>query len=116
MISWIPLVAETDLDTIVERSHQTPCVLFKHSTTCSISAMAKARLERNWSFSTEEVAAYYLDLLAFRPISAKIAARFNVHHESPQLLLVVNGACTYDASHLDITVDELRSELPLSTK
>jgi bacillithiol system protein YtxJ len=113
MISWIPLIAESDLDTIATRSHETPCVLFKHSTRCNISALAKARLERDWSFSEQEVAAYYLDLLAYRPVSAKIAERFGVHHESPQVLLVVNGECVYDASHLDITVDELRSELPI---
>jgi bacillithiol system protein YtxJ len=111
MISWIPLVAESDLDTVAARSHQTPCILFKHSTRCNISALAKSRLERDWSFSEQEVTAYYLDLLAYRPISAKIAERFGVHHESPQLLLVVNGECIYDTSHLDITVDELRSEL-----
>jgi bacillithiol system protein YtxJ len=116
MISWIPLVAESDLDTVAARSHQTPCVLFKHSTRCNISSLAKARLERDWSFTEQEVAAYYLDLLAYRPISAKIAERFDVHHQSPQVLLVVNGECIYDASHLDITVDELRSELPIITK
>jgi bacillithiol system protein YtxJ len=116
MISWIPLVAESDLDAVAARSYQTPCVLFKHSTRCSISSLAKARLERDWSFSEQDVAAYYLDLFEYRPISTKIADRFNVHHESPQLLLVVNGACIYDASHLDITVAELQSELPIITK
>ena len=33
--------------------------------------------------------------------------RFSVHHESPQVLLIRNGECTYDASHLDISVAEL---------
>jgi bacillithiol system protein YtxJ len=88
-----------------------PCLIFKHSTRCNISAMAKYRLEDDWAFEPGRVEAYYLDLLNHRALSGHIAERFSVHHESPQVLLIVDGACTYDASHLDITVEELREAL-----
>ena len=109
MIKWIPMESEQQLDAIIERSKTVPCLILKHSTTCSISAMAKSRLERQWDFTNSEIEPYYLDLLKFRPISKAIAEKFHVHHESPQVLLIRNGDCTYDASHLDISVPELRA-------
>jgi bacillithiol system protein YtxJ len=108
MISWNKITTVAQLDAIAERSNTVPCLILKHSTTCSISAMAKTRLERNWDFNAADIEPYYLDLLSFRPISAAIAERFQVHHESPQVLLIRNGECIYDASHLDISVEELR--------
>ncbi len=109
MINWNKITDIAQLDAIAERSNTVSCLIFKHSTTCSISAMAKARLDRNWDFDATDIEPYYLDLLSFRPISAAIATRFDVHHESPQVLLIRNGECVYDASHLDISVDELHS-------
>lgn len=69
--------------------------------------MAKMRLESNWNFSEEELTPFYLDLKNYRSISSDIAEKFSVHHESPQVLLVRKGECIYDASHFDISVDEL---------
>jgi bacillithiol system protein YtxJ len=107
MIQWIPLNSEKQLDDIVKLSNDVPCLIFKHSTTCSISSMAKSRLEKNWDFPFEDMKPYYLDLKSFRDVSNAIAEKFDVFHESPQVLLIRNGVCTYDASHLDITVNEL---------
>ena len=109
MINWNKITNIAQLEAIAERSNTVACLILKHSTTCSISAMAKARLDKNWDFDAADVTPYYLDLLSFRPISAAIATRFDVHHESPQVLLIRNGECVYDASHLDISVEELHS-------
>jgi bacillithiol system protein YtxJ len=108
MINWIPLESLSQLDTIIQRSHNVPCLIFKHSTRCNISSMAKSRFEKNWDFESEEIEPYFLDLLSHRVISNEITEKFNIHHESPQLLLIQNGECSYDASHLDISVSELR--------
>jgi bacillithiol system protein YtxJ len=86
-------------------------LILKHSTTCSISQIAKGRLERDWAFSEAEIAPFYLDLLNFRSISHEIAQLFEIHHESPQVLLIIDGECVYDASHLDISVEELSEAL-----
>lgn len=107
MIHWKALESEDQIEAIVARSHEAPCVIFKHSVRCNISYIAKHRLEQKWDFAPDVLEAYYLDLIAHRPVSASVAERFGVHHESPQLLLIRNGECTYDASHLDISVDEL---------
>ena len=107
MINWNKITSIAQLEAIAERSNTVACLIFKHSTTCSISAMSKTRLEKNWDFNAADIEPYFLDLLSFRPISAAIAECFQVHHESPQVLLIRDGACIYDASHLDISVEEL---------
>ena len=38
-------------------------------------------------------------------LSTKIADEFDVYHESPQILLIVNGECIYDESHSGISMD-----------
>jgi bacillithiol system protein YtxJ len=49
-----------------------------------------------------------LDLIAYRPISLEIAEKFGIQHQSPQALVIDKGACTYSATHWDISVDELK--------
>jgi bacillithiol system protein YtxJ len=104
-MNWIPLTTVTQLTEIREASATKPVVIFKHSTRCSISAVAKSRLER--AATPDTISFYYLDLIKFRDISNKIAEDFNVPHESPQVLLIRNGACIYDESHSGITMDDL---------
>lgn len=101
-MNWNKLTSNDQLDAIKQESEKQPVLIFKHSTTCSISAMALSRMERNWNEQIG-VKPYYLDLLANRPISAKIERDFGVEHESPQVLLIRNGACVYDASHMGIS-------------
>ena len=84
-MNWIPLNSVEQLDLIHEASFVKPQVIFKHSTTCSISNMAFARFER--SAAPDTIDFYYLDLLNFRAISNSIAEKFKVHHESPQVIL-----------------------------
>jgi bacillithiol system protein YtxJ len=55
----------------------------------------------------EEVQPYFLDLIAYRQLSALVADVFQVHHESPQLLLIKNGECVLDQSHGDISISEM---------
>ena len=110
-MNWLPLTSIAEVESIKNRSQEMPCLLFKHSTTCSISAIAKARLERDWDFSETEMPAYYLDLLQFRPVSRFVAEDFDIYHESPQVLVIHGGECIYDASHLDISVEELKDAL-----
>ena len=90
---------------IMEQSKQQPVVIFKHSTRCSISSMAKNRLERE--ATPDNIVFYYLDLIRYRSVSNKIAEVFEVHHESPQVLLLRNGECVYDESHGGIDMGEI---------
>lgn len=105
LMNWIPLTDIAQLDTIRTNSASKPQLIFKHSTTCSISKMALDRFER--AAAPDGIDFYYLDLLNFRSLSTAIAESFQVHHESPQVILIKNGDCIYDESHYGIMMDEV---------
>ena len=86
-------------------------LIFKHSTRCSISMMAKRRFELDWDTLPADMPLYFLDLIKYRDLSNKIAQDFQVYHESPQLLLIKDGECILDQSHGGISVDETMSVL-----
>ncbi len=111
-MNWLEIKSEEDLSKLIEESFQDNIgvAIFKHSKRCSISSVAKMRLSSFWDFK-EELPIYYLDLIAFREISTLIAEHFDVKHESPQLLVIKDGECLYNASHMGISVKELHSEL-----
>lgn len=104
-MNWIQLNSDQQIEEIIRASDNQPQVIFKHSTRCSISTMAKGRLER--AGLPGHVPFYYLDLLSHRPISNKIAEMFSVEHESPQVLVIKNGKCVYTESHSGIHMDEI---------
>ncbi len=107
-MTWHTLTTENQLDEIIQNSHSQPVMIMKHSTTCSISATALARLERAWKDEAAgSLQPYYLDLLSYRAISNQIAQIFGVQHESPQVLIIKDGKSIYDASHFDIRFDEI---------
>ena len=105
-MNWNKLTSTAQLDEIKAESADQPVLIFKHSTTCSISAMALSRMERNWSESAG-IKPYYLDLLANRALSGQVADTFAVNHQSPQVLLIQDGKCVYDASHMSISFQAL---------
>ena len=104
-MNWTDLTSAEQLDAIKQESATQPVVIFKHSTRCSISDMAKGRLER--SSAPNGVKFYYLDLVRYREVSNKIAEVFGIRHESPQVLIIKNGECTYDESHNGISMAEI---------
>jgi monothiol bacilliredoxin len=112
-MDWFKLESEADLEKVVSDSfldENSGVAIFKHSTRCSISTMAKTRLSFKWKFK-EELPIYYLDLIQYRSISNLIAEKFSVAHESPQFLLIKNGECVYNSSHIGISVKTIESFL-----
>jgi bacillithiol system protein YtxJ len=103
-MSWLPLHDIQQWESILVNSHQGPQVVFKHSTRCSISTLAKSRIEKAFS-DTDQF--YLLDLLQYRHISNAIAGDLQVTHESPQILVIKNGRCVYQESHTAINYDEI---------
>ena len=109
-MNWIELTELNQLTTVKQTSFNKPVVLFKHSTRCGTSSMVLSRLNRA-ATPAMPVDFYFLDLIKHRDISNQIAQDFNEYHQSPQLLLIINGECTYAESHLGITMDELMEQL-----
>ena len=104
-MKWIPLTTEDQLEIIKEKSSSTPQVIFKHSIRCGTSSLAKSRLEKGTA--PDGIDFYYLDLITYRSISNRVAEEFKVNHESPQVLLIKNGDCVYEESHIGIQMDEI---------
>lgn len=108
-MNWQAITTVHDVEAIIERSTTVPCLILKHSTRCPISSIAMRRLEASWDLKDGEVDTYYLDLIQYRSVSDFIADQFGVPHESPQALLIKEGVCVHDASHLDINVANLKA-------
>ncbi len=104
-MNWIYLTSQAQLNEIAEKSVAKPQVIFKHSSRCAISGIAKSRLERN--FKPIDIDFYFLDLIAHRSLSAAVSEMFKVAHESPQVLLIKNKDCVYEESHSGINMDEI---------
>lgn len=98
-IAWTVLENESQLETILRDSKTKTQVIFKHSTTCGISRMALNRFTANFSLAPNLATMYFLDLHAFRKVSNTVAAKFNVIHQSPQLIIIRNGAVVFHTSH-----------------
>ena len=110
-VNWELLIDSAQLDEFLEKSNQKPVMLFKHSTRCGISSMAKNRLETDWHKVEEQIIPVYLDLLTYRSISNEIADRFDVVHQSPQIILLKDGKSIYNASHSAISVQAIKDLL-----
>ena len=105
-MNWINFTDSQQIQEIIELSKQKPVLIFKHSTRCSISSTALNRLERAWNL--DQAKAYYLDLIAYRPISNQLAEVFGVEHQSPQVLIIKDGKCIYTESHWEIAFDAIQ--------
>ncbi|OIQ16881.1 MAG: thioredoxin family protein [Flavobacterium sp. MedPE-SWcel] len=110
-LKWNELTQIQQLDTIVNESSETPVLIFKHSTRCSISRMALRSFEQEYEIAEDDLKPYYLNLLEYRNISNEIASRFGVMHQSPQILLIKNGKVLHYASHSDIDARTVQSKI-----
>ncbi|WP_066439362.1 bacillithiol system redox-active protein YtxJ [Chryseobacterium sp. CCH4-E10] len=104
---WKYIQSEEDLKKAIEHSFNQKIAIFKHSTSCFISKTVLKNFEKEIENSDRKPELYFLDLLAHRSISNKIAADLNIRHESPQLLVIENGKVVNNASHQHISADQI---------
>ena len=95
-------------DEIDEISHTKPVVLFKHSTRCIISRTVLKQFDADFQFPEEKIDWYLLDLLNHRDLYNEIASRYNVIHQSPQIIVIRNGKAVFNESHDGISVYDLK--------
>jgi monothiol bacilliredoxin len=108
-LPWEKLTSVDQLDSIVEESKATPVSIFKYSTRCGISRIVLRQFERAYDLNNDQMKLYFLDLIAFRNISDEISIKFQVMHESPQLIVIKNGVAVAHASHHGIRASELHN-------
>ncbi|RSK38262.1 bacillithiol system redox-active protein YtxJ [Mangrovimonas spongiae] len=107
-LPWVNLVDKEQLNLLEEASNNKLQIIFKHSTRCGISSMVKRQFEKEFPININ-VDLYYLDLLKYRDISNQITTKFNIQHESPQLLIVKGGEVIKHASHGQINDLDLKT-------
>lgn len=108
-MNWVSLEHLDQLNEIEEQSSSKFVVIFKHSTRCPISTVAKLRLKSKWNIGEDKLSFYYLDLIKHRDVSNEIENRYQVKHESPQVIVLKDREAIYDNSHLDISIKDLES-------
>lgn len=98
ILPWQALSDLAQLDDIEERSKAKTQVIFKHSTRCGISSMVMNQFVSKYDLDAN-LDLYYLDLLSHRAVSDEVGYKFQVMHQSPQLLIIKNGTTVAHASH-----------------
>ena len=95
-------------DAALEGSHRRPVWVFKHSLLCGISTRAwnqyRDFVDRS---SRAEMDCTVVEIQRARPVSAAIAERTGIRHESPQAILLSMGRPVWHASHSGITTETL---------
>jgi bacillithiol system protein YtxJ len=81
-------------------------IVFKHSTSCGISAQAHREVER-FLVNNPKRAFHKVEVVESRVVSDYIASKTGVRHESPQLLVLRNGDVVWHGSHSRITVEAI---------
>lgn len=100
-IEWNLLKETPQIEEILKDSELKPILLFKHSTRCGISSTVLRRLEVQLS-GIENLDYYLLDILKYRSVSNQVAERFEIVHQSPQVIIIEKKEAVKTASHYDI--------------
>ncbi|ALX49314.1 bacillithiol system redox-active protein YtxJ [Lentibacillus amyloliquefaciens] len=108
------LKSSEDLNQAWESSMEKPVLLFKHSTTCPISAGAFEQYQSFLEKIGDELDAYMVKVIEDRAMSNQIAEETGVKHESPQVFLIQDEKVTWHTSHSKITTDSISDALKQS--
>ncbi|GGI58375.1 bacillithiol system redox-active protein YtxJ [Winogradskyella haliclonae] len=106
ILPWQALTSVNQLAEIEKRSQSKTQLVFKHSTRCGISRMVMNQFVSMYAIDIN-ADLYYLDLLNYRDVSNETGYKFQVLHQSPQLLIIRNGVAVAHASHGAINELEL---------
>ncbi len=104
------LEREGDLEALVQRSHDTPVFVLKHSTRCPISAAAWREYQR-FEDTHPRAELWRVLVIENKPLSAKVASDTGIVHQSPQVLLISDGQVAWHVSHWSITKEAMADAL-----
>lgn len=98
---FVKIIDTVSFEELLTKSTEGPVVIFKHSTTCPISAAAY----REMTDFNREVA--LVEVQGARDLSEEIERRTGVSHQSPQVLVMRDGKVVWQASHFEVTADSV---------
>tara|TARA_B100001287_G_scaffold276683_1_gene288696 strand:+ start:7676 stop:8014 length:339 start_codon:yes stop_codon:yes gene_type:complete len=106
---WNQLLSKDSVDDFF--SGNIPHIVFKHSPRCGISSMVLRRFETSNLFKNSMIHCWLLHVIENRIMSNALATKFNVRHESPQVLVLFKGELVYHAAHSVIDADQIEIAL-----
>src|SRR5699024_9913975 len=96
---WHVLQDATQISLLIEKSHEQPQMIYKHSHRCATCFFAQKQIEKVADQIRKKAGLYFVDVIGSRTVSDQLAERLQVRHESPQLLLVDQGKVIWHTSH-----------------
>ncbi len=103
-MSYKEITSIDEWNSVFEASSERPLVVFKHSTTCPVSANAHEEFTNYLNGTPKADTEYVLvKVIESRPVSNQIAEDTSVKHESPQILYIDNKKKVWSASHWSVT-------------
>lgn len=103
MAKYTEITSIPEWENVLQQSKSKTVLLFKHSTTCPVSAAAYKEFT---SFETE-IDSYLVKVIESRPVSNKIESDLSVQHKSPQIFLLSNEEPVWHTSHWNITEEKI---------
>jgi len=100
-----------DAERAIESSKNGLVVIYKHSPICHLSEMAIVEFDAFVRANEAKVSLYQVDVIGARPASQRIEAVTGVRHESPQVLVLSEGAVVWHASHRRVKAEDLAAQI-----
>lgn len=97
-----PLEGAESLESALDQSTRETVILFNHDPWCPVSARAYRQMEQ------VERDVLLIDVARERSLTREIQSRTGVPHESPQVIVLRDGASIWSASHFEIRADAVR--------
>lgn len=102
----------SDWQAALAESNEKPLFIFKHSTTCPISAEAFDEYAKYLhKHPNADITHAHVLVIESRPVSNAIAESLSLKHESPQAIYIKDGKIAWHTSHWRITEQALREHL-----
>jgi len=111
MAEFKEITCSQEFGKILDESCQRKIILFKHSTTCPISARAWQEVQSFIQGSSDEVLVVMIKVIESRPVCSQVAEELGVKHQSPQVLLLDNRKVLWHASHQSVTQNKIQKAL-----
>lgn len=105
MANFKSINSAEDLNELFENSFEKPVVIFKHSSSCGISAHIMEMVD--------EVGrdVHFVVVQDDRELSNEIETRTGHRHHSPQIFVIRDGKPIYHATHYGIDAEEIEKAL-----
>lgn len=101
------LLEVEEVGAVLQQTNENPAFIFKHSTTCPISAEAYEQFKSYFLTDATPYDGYYVKVRETRDVSNELAEKLDVEHQSPQIFLVKNREAVWNTSHDNITVENI---------